>query len=150
MEQRPSWEANRSSASQEFFCILWNPKVHYRIHKSRVLVPILRWIDPVHSRHPTFQRSVLILSSHLCLGLPSGLLPSDFSTKTCMHFSCPPYVLHAIPSCKARGIETHRISRYIVEDAVILKGKLLNYYICFNVLENFASGMCEMLRHFPL
>jgi hypothetical protein len=28
MVQNPSWEANRSSASQEIPYILWNPKVH--------------------------------------------------------------------------------------------------------------------------
>ena len=32
--------------------------------------------------HPNSWRSILILSSHLRLGLPNGLFPTDFSTKT--------------------------------------------------------------------
>jgi len=44
----------------------------------------LSWASPIQSiyPHPTSWRSVLILSTHLRLGLPSGLFPSGFPTKT--------------------------------------------------------------------
>ena len=57
---------------------MWNPNVHYRIHNSSAHVQI----DPVHVPHPSSPRSILILSSHRHLGLPSGLLPSGFPTKS--------------------------------------------------------------------
>ena len=74
MEQSPSWETNGFAASQEIPHILWNLKVHYCIHKCPPPGPILSHLDPVYT--PTSWRSILILSSHLCLGLPSGLFPS--------------------------------------------------------------------------
>jgi hypothetical protein len=41
MEQTQSWEANSHLASQEIPRLLSNPKLHYRVHKSQPLVPIL-------------------------------------------------------------------------------------------------------------
>jgi hypothetical protein len=81
MEQSPSWEANRLSASQEIPRILWNMKVHYRIHKCPPPVRILSQLDLVRPPNPTSWRSILILFSHLRLGLPSGPFPSGFPTK---------------------------------------------------------------------
>jgi hypothetical protein len=80
MEQRPSWEANSFSASQ-ILRVLWNPEVNYRIHKSPPPVRILNQLNPVHAPHPTYGRSILILSSHLRLGLSSGRLPSGLPIK---------------------------------------------------------------------
>jgi hypothetical protein len=60
MEQSPG-KANNSSATQEISSVLWNPNVHYRVHKSPPLVPVLGQINSVHTQAVSLT-SILILS----------------------------------------------------------------------------------------
>ena len=73
MEHRPSWEANRFSASQEIPCILCDPKVKYRIQKCPPPAPILSHLDPVHTTTSHF------LKTHPIIILPSMTVSSKWS-----------------------------------------------------------------------
>ena len=109
--------------------ILWKPKVRYHIHKRPVTCPFL---DPHHSspfHHPTSWRSILILSSHLRLGLPSGLFPSRLPTKT----PCAP-----LPSPTRTTCPVHLILLY------------LNTLMIFGEeYRSWSSSLCSLL-HFPV
>jgi hypothetical protein len=121
MAKSPSWEANRFSASREIPRILWKAKVHYRIHKCPQHVPILSQLDPVHTPHSTSLRSILILSSNLRLGVPSGLIPSGFPTKTLY----TPLLSPIRATCPVRLIFLDFIARTVLGEQYSLLIKLL-------------------------
>jgi hypothetical protein len=57
------------------------------LHYSPPLNPILSQMKQSALHHISVN-CILVLFSHLSLGLPNGLFPSAFPTKTCMHLPC--------------------------------------------------------------
>jgi len=108
MVQSPSWEANRLAANQEIPRILWNPKVHYRIHKCPPPVTNLSHLDPIYY----FLKIHLNISSHLRLDLPRGLFPSGFPIKTLY----TPLFSPIRSTCPAHLILLDQITRTIFGD----------------------------------
>jgi hypothetical protein len=82
MQQNPSSEAYQFAASQEILHILWNPKVHYRIINCPPHVSFLNQLNLLRAPHSTSWRSILILPSHLRLGLSSVPFSPRFNIKT--------------------------------------------------------------------
>ena len=90
------------------------PNVHHRIHNSQPPVPIRSQINPVHALHPTSWRSILILSWHLHLGLPSGLLLQVSQPKPSpppVRVTCPALILFYLVTRLIFG-EEHRSLSY--------------------------------------
>ena len=96
MQQSPSWEANRSSASQEIPSILRNPKVHHRTHKSPLPVTTLSHNNPVQDSP---FHCLMIHFNTILQSTPSCFKwsPSLRYPQQNFVYTSPPYVQHAPP-----------------------------------------------------
>jgi len=82
---------------KKFLLIFWNAEYDYQFFNFPPLVPIQRHVSLVHAP-PSYVIEVHFNIIHfLCLGFPSGVYPSGFHNKPCMHLFSPQYVSHFPP-----------------------------------------------------
>jgi hypothetical protein len=96
MQQSPSWEANQSFQLVKKFPAFYGTRRFFTVLTIARHLSI-SWANSIQSPQPppTCWRSILILSSHLRLGLPNGSFPQVFPPTPCAHLSPPPYTQHA-------------------------------------------------------
>ena len=105
--------------------------------------------------HPPSWRYILILSSHLCLGLPSSLFLTGTPPKPCIRLSSPPYALHAPPISFFSiwspvqywvRITDHEAPHYVVFSTLLFTSSLLGPNIPPNTLFSNTLSMHSSLN----
>jgi len=107
MEQNPSVEANWFLATQEIPSILWNPKIHYRIHKCLQPAPFLSQIDPIRAPTSNF------LKTHLNIILPSMPGSSKWSLSLRIPHQNPVYTSPLLYMC-------HMLLSFIIPHLILI------------------------------
>jgi len=114
IEQSASWDADSQLVSKFStsngtwrFITMFRRACHWSLSSARCIQST--------TSHPISIRSILILSYHLCQGLPHGLFPSCFPTKilyVCMYV-CMYACMHACMYC-IKAYKLHSSSSYCV------------------------------------
>lgn len=92
--QKPSREANSSSASQRNSPCSWNAKFHYRAQNSP---PIVVFRAILIQPTAIYSISISVLSPIYALDFTMVLLLQVSQPKHCRHLSSPPHMLHVPP-----------------------------------------------------
>jgi len=92
MELSPSWEPNSHSPCLR---LLWNLKIHYRVHKSQSLTPVLIQMKPVNTFPPCFLKIYTDINHPYTQRSSEWSLHFRFSDRNCLHFLWDPCLLHA-------------------------------------------------------
>ena len=109
--------------------------------------------------HPTSWRSILILSSHLSLGLPSGLFPSVFPNKTLytsllsrIHATCPAHLILLDFNTRIRLGDAYRSLSFSLSSFLhsLVTLSLLGPNIGLHIIYKYGSAMPRHCGQSPI
>jgi hypothetical protein len=149
MEQSP-WEAGSHSPSQEIPRLLWNPKVHYRIHKNPQLVHILSHMNPVHTIPPYFPEihsNIILLSTSRS---SEWFLPFRFSDQNFVSIShlshswYMPYPSHPPWFDHPNNIWSVEVMKLLTVQCLAVS--LLGLNVLLSTLFSYTFTLCSSLR----
>jgi hypothetical protein len=126
-----------SRFSQPIVC---NPKFHYRVLMKVPLVPTWARLIRSISHHPIYLRSILLLSSHLFLGLPRVLFSFWISNRIFCAFIFSPACFILSPSYSTLLYD------YVINKCINLNKLILE---CWNIRnkETCCHWSCNMAPH---
>ena len=122
---------------EKLTCRQWSNSPHFMVPEGSLqhsqAPTTCPYPEPQHSSwclfitHPTSWRYILILSFHLCLGVPSGLFLSGFPTKALY----APFLSHICATCPAHLTLFYLITRIILEiiKLLVMQSSWLHWYL---------------------
>lgn len=120
VEQRPHWETNSRSPTQEILRLLRNQMLHYRVYQNLLPVPILSHMNPLSTPNLFFK--IYIVVKHI-RRTPTWLLLIKFPIKFPNAFLL--YIMRA--TCTAHLNLLHLSpQQYVVKNAKLLTSALLS------------------------
>lgn len=138
MEQNPPWQSNSFSGSRNS-PHLWKPKFRSPGHKRLPPVSFLSHNDTAHALAFCWVIT-LMLSSRVCLDLPSGHFPSGVTNKT-------PYTVTLCPmpvTCPTSLICLELINWIAIGDTLLHINYILTVVACCRLRQFFCSNNCPL------